>query len=78
VVLRAGTETLLEAATTAGLVVAGVSDRWRAERIGPFRTALARDAVPPVVLVRQGPRPSALAPRESLTRYTWSVAPRGA
>ena len=64
---------LLHAVEEAGLVVAGISPRWRREGIGPTRRALVRRALPPVVLVHRGPRPSGLAPRESRTRFTWTL-----
>jgi len=55
------------------LVVAGIGSRWRSEGIGPLRAALVRSARSPVVLVHRGPRPGVLAPRESRTRFTWSL-----
>ena len=64
---------LLHAVEEAGLVVAGISPRWRREGIGPTRRALVRRALPPVLLVHRGPRPSGLAPRESRTRFTWTL-----
>jgi DNA-binding SARP family transcriptional activator len=66
---------LVRAADQAALVVAGLSDRWRKDGLGPVRSALATDARPPVVLVRRGLRPSGLAPPESHTRFTWSIGP---
>ena len=56
-----------------GLVVVGLTERWRQEGLGPVRATLAADARPPVVLVRRGLRPGGLAPRESRTRFTWSI-----
>ena len=52
----------------------GISPRWRHEGIGAARRALVRDARPPVLLVHRGPRPGVLAPRESRTRFTWTLA----
>jgi len=66
---------LLEAATSAGVVVAGVSDRWQKEGLGSFRRTLALEASVPVLFVRRGPRPGGLAPRAAVTRYTWSLRP---
>jgi DNA-binding SARP family transcriptional activator len=66
---------LVHAADQAALVVAGLSDRWLKDGLGPVRSALATDARPPVVLVRRGLRPSGLAPPESHTRFTWSIGP---
>jgi DNA-binding SARP family transcriptional activator len=68
------TEEALEAAVEgAALVVAGISPRWRREGIGATRRALVRREHPPVLLVHRGPRPSGLAPRESRTRFTWTL-----
>jgi DNA-binding SARP family transcriptional activator len=66
-------EALVAAVEPATLIVAGISPRWRREGIGSARRALVRDARVPALLVHRGPRPSALAPRESRTRFTWSV-----
>jgi len=66
-------ETLVAAVETATLVVVGISPRWRLEGIGTTRRALVRDARPPILLVHGGPRPGGLAPRESRTRFTWSL-----
>jgi DNA-binding SARP family transcriptional activator len=57
----------------AALVVVGISPRWRREGIGATRRALIRRSRPPVLLVHRGPRPSGLAPRESQTRFTWTL-----
>jgi hypothetical protein len=37
------------------------------------RLAMAREAGAPTLLVRRGVRPGGLAPREHLTRLTWSL-----
>jgi hypothetical protein len=55
------------------VVVVGVSERWRAEGLGPTRLALARDARPPTLLVKRGLRPGGVAPEATLTRFTWSL-----
>jgi hypothetical protein len=65
---------LVDAVADSGLVVVGISPRWRAEGIGAARRALVRDARPPVLLVHRGPRPGVLAPHESRTRFTWTLA----
>jgi DNA-binding SARP family transcriptional activator len=65
---------VLEAAAEAGLVVVGLSASWRQEGIGPTRLAVARGSRPPMLLVRRGVRPGGIAPRETLTRFTWSLA----
>jgi nucleotide-binding universal stress UspA family protein len=66
-------EQLLRAAAETALVVLGVPERRLHDGLGPVRTALVREATVPVLLVRRGPRPSGLAPRESQTRFTWSL-----
>jgi DNA-binding SARP family transcriptional activator len=66
-------DALVAAVEDATIVVAGVSPRWRREGIGKSRRALVRLARPPVLLVHRGPRPSGLAPRESRTRFSWTL-----
>jgi DNA-binding SARP family transcriptional activator len=66
---------VLAAVQAAGLVVLGLPARWSRDGLGHIRAAVAENAEPPVLLVRQGLRPSGLAPRESLTRFTWTLAP---
>jgi hypothetical protein len=61
------------AAAGAGLLVVGVSDRWRQEGLGRARTGLVEAPPAPTVLVRRGPRPSSLAPEKTLTRQGWSM-----
>ena len=67
-------EALVEAAREAGVVVVGLTDRWRREGLGRARTALATQTASPAVLVRRGVRPGGLAPRDSETRFTWTIA----
>jgi DNA-binding SARP family transcriptional activator len=75
-VLADATEAALLAAVSAAvLVVVGLPTRWRAEGLGPIRRALVRAGAPPVLLVHRGTRPGTLAPRESLTRFSWSLEP---
>jgi hypothetical protein len=59
---------------SAALLVVGLSDRWRLEGLGELRATLASECPAPVLFVRRGVRPSGLAPRETATRYTWSLA----
>jgi DNA-binding SARP family transcriptional activator len=66
-------DALLASVENAAVVVVGISERWRREGIGAMRRALVRHARPPVLLVHRGPRPSGLAPRESRTRFTWTL-----
>jgi DNA-binding SARP family transcriptional activator len=64
---------LVEAAAAAGVVVVGLTDRWRRDGLGRARTALAARHDSPTVLVRRGVRPGGLAPRGTETRFTWTV-----
>jgi DNA-binding SARP family transcriptional activator len=64
---------LVSAVEPASVVVVGISPRWQHEGIGTARRPLVRDARPPVVVVHRGLRPGGLAPRDSLTRFTWSI-----
>jgi hypothetical protein len=68
-----GPDGIIRAADAAGLIVGGLSDRWRREGLGETRLAVARRARPPTLLVRRGLRPGGIAPQETLTRFTWSV-----
>jgi nucleotide-binding universal stress UspA family protein len=72
VLVQPGREGVIRAAEGAGLLVLGLSERWREEGLGPVRSDIARTAPAPTVFVRRGSRPGALAPREDLTRFTWS------
>ncbi|HEV8650897.1 MAG TPA: cation:proton antiporter [Actinomycetes bacterium] len=71
---RAG---VVRAAEGAGLLVIGLSERWRDEGLGPVRSEIARTAPAPTLFVRRGARPGALAPRTDLTRFAWSEAGPG-
>jgi hypothetical protein len=68
-----GREGILGAAAGTGLLVFGLSDRWRREGLGETRLAIANDAPVPTLLVRKGLRPGGIAPQENLTRFTWSI-----
>jgi hypothetical protein len=57
------------------VVVMGLSDRWRAEGLGPVRAALV-DAVRDVVLVRRGLRPGPLETPDVRHRLAWSTVAR--
>ncbi len=76
-VAEPGGQGILEAAEGAGLLVIGLSERWRKEGLGPTRAEIARNAPAPAMFVRRGSRPGALAPREDVTRFTWSRAGEG-
>jgi DNA-binding SARP family transcriptional activator len=69
-----GEDGVLEAASGAYLLVVGLSDRWRTEGIGPVRRSVAMGAGVPILFVRRGIRPSGVAPSETLTRFTWTLA----
>jgi len=68
-----GADGLATAAADAALLVLGLSNRWRHEGLGPVRASLVERAPAPVLIVRRGLRPGALAPRGTLTRFTWSL-----
>ncbi|MEP6639906.1 MAG: cation:proton antiporter, partial [Chloroflexota bacterium] len=73
----AGKTSLGDAMTDGSLLLVGLSDRWREEGLGPMRTELARTSVLPVLFVRRGTKPGALAPRDDLTRFSWSFVGPG-
>jgi Kef-type K+ transport system membrane component KefB len=77
-VAEPGREGIVEAATGAGLLVVGLSDRWRQEGLGPTRSEIAKAPPAPVLFVRRGTRPGALAPSTDVTRFSWSAAGMGA
>jgi DNA-binding SARP family transcriptional activator len=68
---------LVAAAGDAGLVIVGLTERWRREGLGGARTALATAPGLTTLLVRRGLRPGGLAPQTSETRFTWTVGPSG-
>jgi DNA-binding SARP family transcriptional activator len=74
VLLRAVEEEVLAAAAEAAIAVVGLPERWRGEGLGRIRGALTTKARPPVLVVRRGLRPGGLAPRASLTRFTWTLS----
>jgi DNA-binding SARP family transcriptional activator len=69
-----GADGIVGTAVAAGLIVLGLSDRWRQEGVGETRLEVARRARPPTLLVRRGLRPGGIAPQETMTRFTWSLA----
>jgi DNA-binding SARP family transcriptional activator len=69
-----GPEGVLQAADGAGVIVIGLSERWRSEGLGEARLALVREAPVPTLLVRKGLRPGGIAPQQTMTRFTWSLA----
>jgi Kef-type K+ transport system membrane component KefB len=64
---------IVEAARDAGVLVVGLSERWREEGLGVVRSEIAKEAPAPTLFVRRGRRPGALAPRDDLTRFRWST-----
>jgi DNA-binding SARP family transcriptional activator len=74
VLIPAGEEGVVRAAQDARLLVVGLSDRWRTEGIGPVRLAVAAAVRVPILFVRHGLRPSGIAPQETFTRFTWTLA----
>jgi DNA-binding SARP family transcriptional activator len=73
VLVELAEQALVDSVQPAYVAVSGIPPRWRSEGIGRFRHALVRNARPPVVLVHRGLRPGVLAPRETSTRFTWSI-----
>jgi DNA-binding SARP family transcriptional activator len=65
---------LEEAADGAGMLVVGLSERWREHGLGEVRGKLVERAPAPTVLVRRGLRPGGIAPAETRTRFSWSLA----
>src|SRR5262249_1635117 len=70
-----GVRDVLAAVDGAGGVVVGLPARWSEDGLGHVRSALVEAAAAPVLLVQRGLRPGGLSPRESLTRFTWTLAP---
>jgi hypothetical protein len=69
-----GREGVAEAASGAALLVVGLSERWREDGLGRTRGELAAHPPAPTVFVRRGARPGGLAPAETRTRFSWSMA----
>jgi nucleotide-binding universal stress UspA family protein len=69
-----GREGVVAAAEGAGLLVVGLSERWREEGLGETRAEIARNVPVPTLFVRRGTRQGALAPPDSATRFAWSTA----
>jgi Kef-type K+ transport system membrane component KefB len=78
-VVEGGRDGIVAAASGAGLLVLGLSERWRREGLGPTRSEIAKAAPAPVLFVRRGERPGLFAPRDNVTQFKWSMAgPPGA
>ena len=72
ILVEPGREAILAAAAEAGLLVIGLSERWRQEGLGPMRSEIARAAPVATLFVRRGQRPGAITPAETGTRFAWS------
>ena len=68
-----GRRGLAALAEGAGLLVVGLSERWRQEGLGRAREELAAAPPAPIVFVRRGTRPGGLAPPGTRTRFGWSM-----
>jgi hypothetical protein len=68
-----GRKGVVALAAGAGLLVVGLSERWRQERLGRVRAAIADAPPSPTVFVRRGLRPGGLAPPETRTSFSWSM-----
>ena len=73
-VVAGGRDGIVDAATGAGLLVVGLSERWRHEGLGTTRSAIANAAPAPVLFVKRGTRPGLFAPKENVTQFRWSMA----
>ncbi|MGA8337276.1 MAG: cation:proton antiporter, partial [Solirubrobacteraceae bacterium] len=73
-VVAGGRDGIVDAATGAGLLVVGLSERWRHEGLGTTRSAIANSAPAPVLFVKRGTRPGLFAPKENVTQFRWSMA----
>ncbi len=72
-----GREGVIALAEGAGLLVVGLSERWRQEGLGRVRSEIAGAPPAPTVFVRRGRRPAGWRPAETRTRFTWSLAGTG-
>jgi Kef-type K+ transport system membrane component KefB len=72
-----GRDGIVSAASGAGLLVIGLSERWRREGLGPTRSEIAKAAPAPVLFVRRGTRPGLFAPSDGVTQFKWSMAGSG-
>ena len=68
-----GRQGIAQLADGAGLLVVGLSERWRGEGLGSLRGELAENPPAPTVFLRRGARPGGLAPAETRTRFRWSL-----
>jgi nucleotide-binding universal stress UspA family protein len=76
-IVHAGREGIVAAGGAAGLLVLGLSDRWRREGLGPTRSEIAKAAPAPVLFVRRGTRPGVFSSGDSHQDFKWSMAGAG-
>ncbi|HET9740000.1 MAG TPA: AfsR/SARP family transcriptional regulator [Solirubrobacteraceae bacterium] len=74
---RPGHDGIFGLARDAGLLVVGLSDRWREEGLGEIRSRLAAASPAPTVLVRRGAARAGLAPNDPRTLFRWSLIEAG-
>ena len=74
---RPGHDGIFGLARGAGLLVVGLSDRWREEGLGAIRSRLAAAPPAPTVLVRRGAARAGLAPDDPRTLFRWSLIDAG-
>ena len=72
-VVAGGRDSIVDAARGAGLLVLGLSERWKREGLGATRSAIAAESVAPTLFVRRGTRPGLFAPKENVTQFRWSM-----
>ena len=72
-----GRQGIFAHAEGAGLLIVGLSERWREKGLGRVRGELAEAPPARTAFVRRGPRPGGLAPDESRTRFSWSLTGAG-
>src|SRR5215210_737756 len=74
ILAASGRHGVAEVAQGASALIVGLSERWREEGLGRARSELADRPPAPTVFVRRGARPGGLAPAETRTRFSWSIA----
>ncbi len=65
---------VIAAGRSEGVLVTGLSERWREEGAGRLRSEIARSAPAPILFVKSSERPGALASKDKMTRFRWSAA----
>jgi DNA-binding SARP family transcriptional activator len=70
---RPGHDGVFGLAAGAGLLVVGLSDRWREDGLGAIRSRLVAAPPAPTVLVRRGSDRDGLAPGDPRTLFRWSL-----